>query len=172
MRRPWFFAATLLTACGGSVDDSGVGASDASIDSDLVATDTPAPDTARADTTVDARDTADTAPDASDAPREVEVDVVDAPLVCETGTTVCGVACVDLHVDPKNCGACGAKCDCPGTLCTAGACMLECSAGMTMCGDPATGCPMCTDTRNDPNHCGSCAIKCPPGMPCTAGACD
>lgn len=40
--------------------------------------------------------------------------------VCDAPTTLCPVGCVDLDVDPKNCGTCGKAC--PTGLCNGGKC--------------------------------------------------
>ena len=78
---------------------------------------------------------ADTAADSLDAP-DVEGDVIDedGPATCEpacTGTTVCcdgasGPACVDLDVNPSNCGECGNQCRLPNAYnqCVDGECSV------------------------------------------------
>src|SRR4051812_11627234 len=47
---------------------------------------------------------------------------IDAPLVCDGGSTViaCNGSCVDVATSGTNCGKCGH--DCGGATCTAGAC--------------------------------------------------
>lgn len=40
--------------------------------------------------------------------------------VCDPPTTLCGTVCVDLDVDPNNCGSCGKMC--PTGLCNGGKC--------------------------------------------------
>ncbi len=51
-----------------------------------------------------------------------DVTTIDAPLVCDGGTTVlaCNGSCVDVATSGANCGKCGH--DCGGAMCTAGAC--------------------------------------------------
>lgn len=48
---------------------------------------------------------------------------VDAPLVCEAGTTPCGGACVDLQSSPDHCNACGHSCG--GGACVTGLCQTH-----------------------------------------------
>ncbi len=78
--------------------------------------------------------------------------------------TDCGGACVDLQVDPKNCGSCGFACENGGT-CEDGGC--ECPAAdagvETSCGGA------CVDLQSDPNNCGGCGFVCP--TVCSGGAC-
>jgi len=92
---------------------------------------------------------------------------------CPAGDIVCGdpCVCVNLTTDPDNCGACGKKC-CAGESCSAGVCVVGCSAGMTACKDPTTGCGSCVDTTTDPRNCGGCGIACPPGIICFHSACE
>ncbi|KAG4418276.1 hypothetical protein IFR04_008552 [Cadophora malorum] len=49
------------------------------------------------------------------------VTVTATASVCPVGNTKCGTSCLNLQVDPKNCGACGNACAF-GTTCQSGAC--------------------------------------------------
>lgn len=97
---------------------------------------------------------------------------------CADGTAPCPVAdgsteCVDLRVDPSNCGACGQRCaDGVATLaaCVLGVCGGRCAADRAECdGDPANGCE--TDIARDRFHCGSCGMRCEAGAGCGDGRC-
>jgi hypothetical protein len=68
---------------------------------------------------------------------------------CPTGKTVCGAThdsagqCVDLRVDPANCGVCGNVCGGMHTtsgVCSAGTCMLTCEPGWVDCLSIIPGC--------------------------------
>ena len=52
-------------------------------------------------------------PDGSDGP--------DVPTCTGTNERMCGTACVDVSMDPANCGACGTACA-AGEMCNAGTC--------------------------------------------------
>ncbi len=69
-------------------------------------------------------------------------------LGCFGGTTRCGNKCVDLQIDPQNCGSCGTPCN--GT-CFNGMC---CSGNTVWCNGA------CRDWKTDKNHCGGCGIVC------------
>lgn len=93
-----------------------------------------------------------------------------APALCGPGTTQCGARCVDVNVDPANCGACGKACP-AGQVCSNGTCSLTCTGGTTKCGD------VCVDTKSDPKNCGGCgggdgsATVCGVGLVCNMGKC-
>lgn len=79
---------------------------------------------------------------------------------------VCGTTCVDLMIDPANCGACGRGCD-SGETCVAGACQ-----GTAACTGPEIDCGgACVDPQTSPAHCGDCATACSTGTSCVAGDC-
>jgi hypothetical protein len=86
----------------------------------------------------------------------------DEGVVCTSGLTVCGDACVDLGGDSANCGACGRACG-AGEVCQQGAC--GCRAGTESCGGA------CVSTASDVAHCGACGNACPSGQVCEAGTC-
>jgi hypothetical protein len=84
------------------------------------------------------------------------------PLECLGGTTQCGDECVDVDLDPNNCGECGKACA-AGEDCTGGNC---CPFGQTYCGGA------CTNVSVDPEHCGDCARACGMSEPlCIDGEC-
>lgn len=97
---------------------------------------------------------------------------------CPDGQTLCGDACVDLSLDPRNCGACAVDCtqatqDEHGIgTCVNGACKFACSTGWGDCdGDSRNGCE--TNINADTNNCGACGSTCDllMGQPCIGGRC-
>ena len=80
------------------------------------------------------------------------------------GSKLCNGKCVDVSLDPKNCGDCGATCS-DGEVCSAGKCGLGCGAGTEQCDKK------CTDTKVDPANCGGCGKACKDGEVCSAGIC-
>ena len=119
-----------------------------------------------------ARTVSDDYRDAGNADRVVLPDVEpdrrppeDQPVVCPTGQTRCGDACVDLTVDLNHCGACGVACG-PDGVCTRGTCLIA------MCLSPFVRCNgTCVNTGSDPAHCGACNRACPVGQVCFEGMC-
>jgi len=83
-------------------------------------------------------------------------------LPCATpGQLDCGGGCIDIKLDPRNCGACNRSC---GTgACIDGACV--CPGNLTVC---ASG---CADTTSDPANCGACGTACAAGLTCQLGRC-
>lgn len=80
---------------------------------------------------------------------------------------VCNGCETDTVNDLKNCGACGNDCTLKGCwLCSMGACMGECPAGMTIC----TEC-YCVDLATDNSNCGACGLACNAGDVCVNGLC-
>ena len=100
---------------------------------------------------------------------------------CQANETKCGVTCVDVKTDAKNCGKCGGACG-VGFLCNAGACALDCGVTKTACGSSddagADAGAVCVDTKTDALNCGTCGNDCtaqtkPPKaqLGCVAGTC-
>lgn len=106
-------------------------------------------------------------------------------VICGTGTTQCGDACVSTNVDDKNCGACGKACGategCGGGRClpkncseancatdqvcaNSSVCQQKACVGVT-CGANET----CTDGRCVTRDCG--ATTCGAGFVCRNGGC-
>ncbi len=78
--------------------------------------------------------------------------------------TAAPTACVDEQHDAMNCGGCANICPAPSTsgtglaACAAGACTLDCNAGLTAC--PVANPTECTNTTTDLSNCGSCGDVC------------
>jgi len=82
---------------------------------------------------------------------------------CPPGRNICG-ACIDLTIDPSNCGQCGKTC-LGNETCQNGTC-VACPA------DKPIDCNnTCVDTVNDHSNCGSCGSACPQGSVCNNGSC-
>jgi hypothetical protein len=104
--------------------------------------------------------------------------------VCSPTQTRCGTGeaatCATLTMDPRNCGACGARCDAlpnvEAAACARGRCEVgACAAGFANCDLRAdNGCE--ADTLSSTAHCGRCGGACAPpanGIPlCRNGSCD
>ncbi|MBO6938033.1 MAG: hypothetical protein JJ863_23900 [Deltaproteobacteria bacterium] len=82
---------------------------------------------------------------------------------CNLGESCCDATCVDVDIEPGNCGACGNACA-DGEVCSAGSCGPDCDDGLTLCSG------LCLDLSNDPNNCGSCGNVCATGI-CIDGEC-
>ena len=80
-------------------------------------------------------------------------------LVCPSDQLACGGACVAAATDPRNCGACGARCG-PLGVCASGSC--QCGPETTLCGGS------CVDLASDPLNCGACGAACPAALLCTS----
>jgi hypothetical protein len=78
---------------------------------------------------------------------------------------VCNGQCVDLAVDPANCGICGNACA-GNHLCQGGSC--ACPSGWEECNGAGAN---CVDTQNDPLNCGGCGTACGSNQSCAAGVC-
>ncbi len=83
---------------------------------------------------------------------------------CATGRTLCGNRCVDVQVDPLNCGRCGVKCG-EQQSCQEANCVLSCSEGKSSCDG------RCVDLQNDVGYCGSCKARCGENQVCGQGIC-
>ncbi|MBI4705590.1 MAG: SUMF1/EgtB/PvdO family nonheme iron enzyme [Deltaproteobacteria bacterium] len=95
----------------------------------------------------------------------LETDVLGpTPASCPAPLADCGGMCVQLALDRKNCGACGAACA-QGEVCSAGECGLECVGNTTKCSGK------CVDVQLDAANCGGCDTACAPGEVCSAGKC-
>jgi hypothetical protein len=83
---------------------------------------------------------------------------------CLSGTQPCDAACVDVTLDPANCGQCGRRCG-AGTICQGGECVTNgCGANLHPCSGSCV-------SNGDPAHCGSSCSPCP--APASAAAtCD
>lgn len=77
---------------------------------------------------------------------------------CQSGLSLCGVACCNLQNDNANCGGCGVACS-GGTVCMAGRCLT-----------PPPACA--ADLRSDVNNCGACGNRCATGQACMTGICS
>ena len=81
---------------------------------------------------------------------------------------MCGNACVNVQLDPTNCGACGKACK-AGQVCSAGSCALGCFGGTVQCAGPNGD--VCVDPLTSPVNCGACGKACKAGEVCSAGQC-
>ena len=84
--------------------------------------------------------------------------------ICAASETECDGACVDISVDPANCGSCGARCAAP-RLCSQSVCTLFCTeTGFATCGG------ICANLWDDQANCGACGNSCR-GAQCIGGTC-
>ncbi|MDC0680585.1 MXAN_6577-like cysteine-rich protein [Sorangium atrum] len=81
---------------------------------------------------------------------------------CREGQTDCSGRCVNVEIDPRNCGDCDVACA-EGRVCADGSC--ACAGDLTEC-DGA-----CVDVRSDRLNCGECGSSCAPAQQCVDGAC-
>ncbi len=84
---------------------------------------------------------------------------------CGPNVTLCGDVCVDLDLDPENCGDCSVTCE-SGEVCSDGQCGLECVGNTTLCG------ASCKDLQSDRANCGECDFSCAVRAICTDGLCS
>lgn len=84
---------------------------------------------------------------------------------CPPPSMMCGDVCIDVTIDPLNCGACGTACNDTHAMpaCSGGSCVLSCDPGYDDCdGDPATGCEA---DLGSTATCGACAVTCDAATP-------
>lgn len=74
----------------------------------------------------------------------------------------CSMGCMDILVNPHNCGVCGHECPYLAS-CENGIC--ECPANTELCGGA------CMYTESDESNCGACDNVCPTNATCEAGVC-
>jgi len=86
------------------------------------------------------------------------------PGECLPGSVLCGDQCVDVSVDPANCGGCGQGCN-PGDSCIFGNCVQGCAVGATLCGIE------CVTLDSDAGNCGGCGTACAANEVCAGGMC-
>jgi hypothetical protein len=101
-----------------------------------------------------------------DGPDDPMRDFVEVPSVtcapdCRADETCCIDRCVDLSLDPRNCGACGLRCSGPRATeaCAVGKCIVaKCDTGWADCNsDPVDGCEA---SLLDLSTCGACDQSC------------
>ncbi|MBM4374690.1 MAG: hypothetical protein FJ095_06370 [Deltaproteobacteria bacterium] len=86
-----------------------------------------------------------------------------SPWICsESGTSLCGVTCVDTKTSAQHCGGCNKACT-GGQVCNAGAC--GCPNNTKSCSGT------CVDTTKDSNNCGDCGVVCMAPQTCSGGTC-
>jgi hypothetical protein len=97
--------------------------------------------------------------------------IPDGSTACSEALVACGDTCVDVSVDPANCGACGNVCA-PGATCTPDA------SGRSVCREAPTCAPgtvrceaECADLATSFGHCGACEVACAANEACVAGSC-
>lgn len=93
---------------------------------------------------------------------------------CRPGFDRCDGTCVDLDIDPLNCGECDELCveedgkKLEVYLCQAGDCRdddVGCDEGLSQCGQS------CVDRQTHPLHCGACNRSCDGDQVCIDGEC-
>lgn len=115
--------------------------------------------------TNDASDPLDADPNNKDTSDTDEVDVPPIEDGCINHyQRVCDETCVNIKIDPDNCGACDTRCG-ADEACAGGACTTTCGKNEQICDRS------CVDTKSDSKHCGACGTECDAGMGCNAGVC-
>lgn len=122
--------------------------------------------------------------DAAGADSNVPPDLPPAAATdCGFDQVLCGHRCINLMIDPHNCGNCGYTCA-RHDECRVGHCVLagdpstpaasettrpqtarRCAVDETDCGQG------CLPIEADPSNCGTCARACPGGQSCSAAVC-
>lgn len=92
-------------------------------------------------------------------------------LVCPEEQTPCGLGCVTLASDPKNCGRCGNDCAVLGEAeCQEGRCVFvgTCTAPEKLCDN------RCVNVLTDNFNCGDCRVPCEiqKSFRCEGGQCE
>jgi hypothetical protein len=99
-------------------------------------------------------------------------------LTCDPSLTTCTGKCVNISIDPLDCGGCGNRCALPHATsgCEGGSCFIAfCDTDYANCnGLPGDGCEVFGGS--DPSNCGGCGVVCTKGahvstVACTGGAC-
>jgi hypothetical protein len=88
---------------------------------------------------------------------------------CNNTQKLCGTTCIDVQVDPNNCGDCAHACD-MGTVCVSGVCSGTCSPGYATCMADG-GSPYCSDVTQDSHNCGICGHACGQAQVCVSSQC-
>ena len=166
----------LVAGCGGdplraadvgTTSDVDVARSDSGDVVDATLMDTPSLDAASGDTAVvDAGSTSDATTVDTGSVIDSAVADMGTPVVCGSGTHLCGSSCVsDTAV--TSCGSSCTACAVPtggSATCSGGVCGQSCPSGMTLCGG---ACIALTTTAN----CGACGVACSSGQTCRGGTC-
>ena len=89
------------------------------------------------------------------------------PVVCGSGSHLCGSSCVsDTAV--TSCGSSCTACAVPtggSATCSAGACGQSCPGGTSLCVGA------CVSLATNTSHCGACGTVCAAGQSCVSGVC-
>lgn len=97
----------------------------------------------------------------------VQVVIECGGTVCAEGQTCCDEQCVDVNLDPRNCGSCGVACE-QNQICTDSQC--GCVEGWGDCNE-TEGCE--TNLLSNEEHCGACGNTCPEmNGQCIGGFCS
>ena len=88
------------------------------------------------------------------------------PVVCRSGTHLCGSSCAS-DISVTSCGSSCSACAVPtggSATCSGGACGQSCPSGTTFCGGACIA-------LNTTSNCGACGLACTVGQTCSAGTC-
>ena len=166
----------LVAGCGGdplraadvgTTSEVDVARSDSGDGVDATLMDTPSLDAASGDTAVvDAGSTSDATTVDTGSVIDSAVADMGTPVVCGSGTHLCGSSCVS-DTSVTLCGSSCTACAVPtggSATCSGGVCGQSCPSGMTLCGG---ACIALTTTAN----CGACGVACSSGQACRGGTC-